>query len=108
MEHEHRSGRQKTPRLGSMCASRSECSLQTAHLRPRDTRSRFSPSPRSLMPRDDLEVETERELSAHIFSVSAQLVGICLTVLGLFRVMIRLRTLGRIADNLLALDAVAF
>lgn len=50
----------------------------------------------------------ERELSEHIFSVSAQLVGICLTVLGLFRVMIRLRNLGRVGDNLLAFDAIAF
>jgi len=56
----------------------------------------------------DVGHPTERELSEHIFSVSAQLVGICLTVLGLFRVMIRLRTLGRVADNLLALDAIAF
>jgi hypothetical protein len=60
------------------------------------------------MPSANIEVETQRELSAHIFSVSAQLVGICLTVLGLFRVMIRLQTVGRIADALLALDAVAF
>jgi hypothetical protein len=56
----------------------------------------------------DFKTETERELSAHIFTVSAQLVGICLTVLGLFRVVIRLRGVGRIADNLLALDAIAF
>jgi hypothetical protein len=59
------------------------------------------------MPVDYL-TETERELSAHIFSVSAQLVGICLTVLGLFRVMIRLKAAGRVADNLLAFDAIAF
>ena len=56
----------------------------------------------------DLNRETERELNGHIFSVSAQLVGICLTVLGLFRVVIRLRNVGSIADNLLALDAIAF
>ena len=51
---------------------------------------------------------TERELSEHIFSVSAQLVGISLTVLGLFRAVVRLRTVGHIGDNLLALDAVTF
>lgn len=57
---------------------------------------------------DDFDSETERELNAHIFGVSAQLVGICLTVLGLFRVIVRLRNVDTIADNLLALDAIAF
>lgn len=56
----------------------------------------------------DLDQETERELNVHIFSVSAQLVGICLTVIGLFRVMVRLKSVSHIADNLLALDAIAF
>lgn len=49
-----------------------------------------------------------RALGAHIFTVSAQLVGICLTVLGLFQVMTRLQTVGRFADGLLAVDAIAF
>ena len=56
----------------------------------------------------NVESVVERELSEHIFSVAAQLVGICLTVLGLFRVMVRLQHLSRIGDNLLALDAIAF
>jgi hypothetical protein len=56
----------------------------------------------------DPDRTTERELNVHIFSVSAQLVGICLTVLGLFRVMTRLQGVSRIADDLLALDAIAF
>ena len=56
----------------------------------------------------DFEAVTERELNEHIFVVSAQLVGICLTVLGLFRAMIRLRSVGWFGDNLLALDAIAF
>jgi multisubunit Na+/H+ antiporter MnhF subunit len=57
---------------------------------------------------DNPDRVTERELNVHIFSVSAQLVGICLTVLGLFRVMTRLEGVSRIADQLLALDAIAF
>jgi hypothetical protein len=57
---------------------------------------------------DFADRNTERELNVHVFSVSAQLVGICLTVLGLFRVMIRLQGVSRIADDLLALDAIAF
>jgi hypothetical protein len=56
----------------------------------------------------EFERVTGRELSEHIFAVSAQLVGICLTVLGLFRAMIRLRSVGSVGDDLLALDAIAF
>jgi hypothetical protein len=56
----------------------------------------------------DLDNETERELNVHIFSASAQLVGICLTVIGLFRVVGKLRAVDSIADDVLAADAIAF
>jgi hypothetical protein len=48
------------------------------------------------------------ELCVHIFSVSAGLVGVCLTVIGLFRVVLRLQKIDSIADNLLAVDALGF
>jgi multisubunit Na+/H+ antiporter MnhF subunit len=48
------------------------------------------------------------ELCVHIFTVSAGLVGVCLTVVGLFRVISRLKDLNSIADNILAIDALAF
>lgn len=51
---------------------------------------------------------TDIQLSAHIFSVSAGLVGVCLTVIGLFRVVIRSQEVHSVADNLLALDALLF
>ncbi len=41
-------------------------------------------------------------LSAHILSVSAALVGVCLTVIGLIRVIENLRTVVTIEDNLLS------
>jgi multisubunit Na+/H+ antiporter MnhF subunit len=50
----------------------------------------------------------EDELCVHIFSVSAALVGVCLTVIGLFRVILRIRELDSIADNVLAVDALGF
>jgi hypothetical protein len=64
------------------------------------------PEPRRELP--DAARVADRELSEHIFAVSAQLVGICLTVLGLFRAMIRLRSVASVGDDLLALDAIAF
>lgn len=48
------------------------------------------------------------ELCVHIFTVSAGLVGVCLTVIGLFRVIHRLSQDGHIADNLIAIDALGF
>jgi hypothetical protein len=50
----------------------------------------------------------QRELSGHIFSVSAGLVGVCLTVIGLFRLIGGSSQLRSWADELLAIDAFAF
>ncbi len=36
------------------------------------------------------------------------MVGVCLTVIGLFRVITELKSISTIGDNLLALDALAF
>jgi hypothetical protein len=50
----------------------------------------------------------EQALSGHIFSVSAGLVGVCLTVIGLLNLF---RTPGKvqgIADDLIAIDAMVF
>jgi hypothetical protein len=60
------------------------------------------------MTTDSDRAATERELNVHIFSVSAELVGLCLTVIGLFRVVVQLKAIDSIADNLLAVDAMAF
>jgi hypothetical protein len=50
----------------------------------------------------------DEELSVHIFSVSAGLVGVCLTVIGLFRVIFRIKAVNSFADNILAVDALGF
>jgi len=52
--------------------------------------------------------EAETQLSAHIFAVSAGLVGVCLTVIGIFRVLVRSDHVDSIADNVLAVDALLF
>ena len=51
---------------------------------------------------------SERRLSGHIFSVSAGLVGVCLTVIGLFNLFRRPGEIRSIADNLIAIDAILF
>ncbi len=55
-----------------------------------------------------LQEETEEGISIHIFSVSAVLVGACLTVIGIVHLVISARGTKTIADDLLALDALVF
>jgi len=49
----------------------------------------------------------EFDLSIHIFTVSATLVGVCLTVIGIMRHLGGVRT-QRVGQELLALDAFLF
>jgi hypothetical protein len=50
----------------------------------------------------------EDDICIHIFTVSAAMVGVCLTVIGLLSVVVSLRKAGTPADDLLAADAVLF
>ena len=50
----------------------------------------------------------EEDISIHIFTVSAGLVGVCLTVIGVLRIVISIRKADLLADDLLALDALLF
>jgi hypothetical protein len=50
----------------------------------------------------------EEDLCIHLFTVSAAMVGVCLTVIGLIRVVITLGKTDTLADNLLAVDALLF
>src|SRR5213596_3217258 len=50
----------------------------------------------------------EQDISIHIFTVSSAMVGVCLTVIGLIRVVITLGRADTVADDLLAGDALLF
>ena len=54
------------------------------------------------------EEESETELAVHIVSLSAMLVGVCLTVIGVIRVALNMGDWNTPADNILAGDAVLF
>jgi hypothetical protein len=54
------------------------------------------------------ESRLEEDVSIHIFTVSAAMVGVCLTVIGLIRVAITVGKINTIADDLLAIDAFLF
>jgi hypothetical protein len=50
----------------------------------------------------------EQDISIHIFTVSSAMVGVCLTVIGLVRVVITLGRADTLADDFLAGDALLF
>src|SRR5206468_8607638 len=50
----------------------------------------------------------EQDICIHIFTVSSAMVGVCLTVIGLIRVVITLGTADTLADDFLAADALLF
>jgi len=56
----------------------------------------------------DPNTHLEEDLCIHIFTVSSAVVGVCLTVIGLIRVVVTLGTADTLADDLLAGDALLF
>ncbi|HET9418356.1 MAG TPA: hypothetical protein VFO30_03370 [Chthoniobacterales bacterium] len=54
------------------------------------------------------ESHLEQDICIHIFTVSSAMVGVCLTVIGLIRVVITLGKADTLADDFLALDALLF
>ena len=56
----------------------------------------------------DADTHLEQDISIHIFTVSSAMVGVCLTVIGLIRVVITLGRADTLADDLLAGDALLF
>src|SRR5206468_5982119 len=50
----------------------------------------------------------EQDICIHIFTVSSAVVGVCLTVIGLIRVVITLGRANTLADDFLAGDALLF
>src|SRR5215471_10769765 len=56
----------------------------------------------------DADTHLEHDICIHIFTVSSAMVGVCLTVIGLIRVVITLGRADTLADDFLAGDAMLF
>ena len=56
----------------------------------------------------DPDSNLEQDISIHIFTVSSAMVGVCLTVIGLIRVVITFGRADTLADDFLAVDALLF
>ena len=57
---------------------------------------------------DNDKTRLEEDICIHIFTVSSAMVGVCLTVIGLIRVVITLGRADTLADDFLASDALLF
>jgi len=55
----------------------------------------------------DPDTHLEQDICIHIFTVSSAMVGVCLTVIGLIRVVITLGRADTLADDFLAGDATS-
>jgi hypothetical protein len=60
------------------------------------------------MSEKQIEQEVEVDLCLLIFSVSAALLGVCLTVLGIFKLLTHIKELQTYGDELLAINAALF
>lgn len=55
-----------------------------------------------------MKKELNAEAASQICTLSASMVGVCLTTIGLIRVIITLKNIDTFADDILAVDAVIF
>src|SRR5437868_11450233 len=60
------------------------------------------------MSKQNARSHLEEDICVHIFTVSAAMVGVCLTVIGLIRVVVTFGKADTVADDLLAADAFLF
>ena len=52
--------------------------------------------------------QREHDLTMHVFSISAGMVGVCLTAIGILRLVTVQTTVQSLGDEILAADAVLF
>lgn len=60
------------------------------------------------MAQETFEEKQEESISIHIFSVSAAMVGVCLTVIGIFNIISSFKNIETFGDDITALDALMF
>jgi hypothetical protein len=53
-------------------------------------------------------IDLDQDICVHIFTVSSAMVGVCLTVIGLLRIVITIQKVDTLADDLVAANALVF
>lgn len=59
-------------------------------------------------PKTPLDTPLERDIAVHIFTASAALVGVCLTVISIVRTYTATLNIQTVVDDLLAVNAMVF
>lgn len=60
------------------------------------------------MKSETTEEERSHELTMHVFSISAAMIGVCLTAIGILRLVTAQTNVQTVGDDLLSMDAVIF
>ena len=82
---------------------------RVGNLAARDPRrpDHVTPHPPAMNPESSSE-QREHDLTMHVFAVSAAMVGVCLTAIGILRLVAAQTQAQTVGDELLAIDAVLF
>ena len=59
-------------------------------------------------PKSPVRTRLDDDICVHIFTASAAMVGVCLTVIGIIRVVISLRRSDQVAEDMLAVNALLY
>jgi CO dehydrogenase/acetyl-CoA synthase alpha subunit len=60
------------------------------------------------MPQETFIEKQEESIAIHVFSVSAAMVGVCLTVIGIINIITSVKKIETRVDEILALNAIIF
>ncbi|MCX5678674.1 MAG: hypothetical protein NTY76_06155 [Candidatus Omnitrophica bacterium] len=60
------------------------------------------------MPQETFIEKQEENIAIHIFSVSAAMVGVCLTVIGILNIITTFTKIDTLGDEATAIDAIIF
>jgi hypothetical protein len=63
---------------------------------------------KQLAEESDSKTALEKDISIHIFTASATMVGVCLTVIGVFKLILQVKSITTWADDLIFIDAMLF
>lgn len=53
-------------------------------------------------------ISLDEDICVHVFTASAAMVGVCITVIGIFQVINNLRSQDSLGDDLLAVNAILY
>ncbi|MDG2524291.1 hypothetical protein P6166_02815 [Stenotrophomonas sp. HITSZ_GD] len=57
---------------------------------------------------DDPRSELDEDICVHIFATSAAMLGVCMTVVGVLHVVVVMRNVDTLADDLLSFNAMVY